>query len=72
MKEHHTKTKGDLGVLKAQLDLYEKCYYINPNEYTTTFTLRISPTKNNQKIGINLAEDYINIPKDLSENRLDI
>ncbi|PEB51618.1 hypothetical protein CON65_20590 [Bacillus pseudomycoides] len=25
---HHTKTKGDLGVLKAQVDLYEKGYMI--------------------------------------------
>lgn len=28
MREHHTKCKGDLGVLKAQLDLYEKGYLI--------------------------------------------
>ena len=26
--KHHTKTKGDLGVLKAQCDLYEKGYDI--------------------------------------------
>ncbi|MBT2754544.1 hypothetical protein J7E71_01120 [Mesobacillus foraminis] len=26
--EHHTKHKGDLGVLKAQVDLYEKGYMI--------------------------------------------
>ena len=28
MYEHHTKVKGDLGVLKAQLDLYQKGYLI--------------------------------------------
>ena len=28
MREHHTKNKGDLGVLKAQLDLYENGYLI--------------------------------------------
>jgi hypothetical protein len=28
MKEHHTKTKGDLGVLKSQIDLYQKGYMI--------------------------------------------
>jgi PD-(D/E)XK endonuclease len=28
MKFHHTKSKGDLGVLKAQLDLYEKGYFV--------------------------------------------
>jgi hypothetical protein len=134
---HHTKTKGDLGVLKAQLDLYEKgyliltpntehapfdlvayknkqfirvqvkyraaknnkieipyqtswadkngthskqydkteidimciycpntdsCYYVNPSDYNKTLTLRLVPTKNNQKLGINLAEDYLNLP----------
>lgn len=26
--KHHTKNKGDLGVLKAQVDLYEKGYMI--------------------------------------------
>lgn len=26
--QHHTKTKGDLGVLKAQVDLCEKGYMI--------------------------------------------
>lgn len=31
MFEHHTKTKGDLGVLKAQLDLFQRGYLIlNP------------------------------------------
>lgn len=28
MREHHTKNKGDLGVLKAQVDLYQKGYLI--------------------------------------------
>ncbi len=28
MKVHHTKTKGDLGVLKAQADLCEKGYLV--------------------------------------------
>lgn len=28
MKSHHTKTKGDLGVLKAQADLCEKGYLV--------------------------------------------
>ncbi len=31
LKVHHTKSKGDLGVLKAQLDLYEQGYLLlNP------------------------------------------
>ena len=28
MKKHHTKSLGDLGILKAQLDLFEKGYII--------------------------------------------
>ncbi len=139
MREHHTKNKGDLGVLKAQLDLYEKgyliltphtehspfdlvgykngkflriqvkyrtakndkievpfrtcwadkngthtqdydkneidimcvycpdtdkCYYVNPQECNKTFNLRLSTPKNNQKNGIHLAEDYIDLPLD--------
>jgi hypothetical protein len=40
MKEHHTKTKGDLGVLKAQVDLYEKGYLIlNPSTEHSPFDL---------------------------------
>lgn len=133
MHDHHTKTKGDLGVLKAQLDLYkkgymilipqtehapfdlvaykndkflrvqvkyraakggsiqvnfhtcwtdkhgthtkdydkseidlmcvycpdtDKCYYINPNECSKNFSIRLLPSKNNQKVGVNLAKNY--------------
>ena len=29
MKHHHTKTLGDLGVLKAQVDLYQKGYWVS-------------------------------------------
>lgn len=141
MKLHHTKNKGDLGVLKAQLDLYEKgylilsphtehssfdlvayknsnflrvqvkyraakkskievpfttcwadkngthiqdydkneidvmcvycpntdkCYYVDPKECGRSFVLRLLPPKNNQKTGVNMAEDYLNIPKHLN------
>jgi len=139
MREHHTKNKGDLGVLKAQLNLYEKgyliltphtehapfdlvgykngkflriqvkyrtakndkievpfrtcwadkngthtqdydkneidvmcvycpdtdkCYYVNPQECNKTFNLRLSTPKNNQKNGIHLAENYMELPLD--------
>jgi hypothetical protein len=29
MNTHHTKAKGDLGVLKAQLDLFEKGFWVS-------------------------------------------
>jgi hypothetical protein len=42
MKVHHTKTKGDLGVFKAQLDLYEKGYLIlSPQTEHSPFDLVI-------------------------------
>jgi hypothetical protein len=40
MRYHHTKNKGDFGVLKAQLDLYEKGYLIlTPNTEHSSFDL---------------------------------
>jgi hypothetical protein len=40
MYEHHTKNKGDLGVLKAQVDLFEKGYLIlNPATEHAPFDL---------------------------------
>ena len=40
MRFHHTKNKGDLGVLKAQLDLYEKGYLIlTPNTEHAPFDI---------------------------------
>ena len=40
MRIHHTKNKGDLGVLKAQLDLYEKGYLtLIPNTEHSAFDL---------------------------------
>jgi hypothetical protein len=48
---HHTKNKGDLGVLKAKCDLFKK---------STTF--RVETPKNNQTKGINFLEDYCEVP----------
>ena len=138
MFEHHTKTKGDLGVLKVKLDLFTKgylilnpetehapfdlvgykdgcfkriqvkfkslnskgcleiafrssyssskgvktvkvdkleidcyaiycpdtdeCYYINPNEFKETISLRVSTAQNNQKQNIKLASDFCEVP----------
>jgi len=42
MFEHHTKNKGDLGVLKAKLDLFEQGYLIlNPETEHAPFDLVI-------------------------------
>lgn len=136
--KHHTKTFGDLGVLKAQLDLYEKgfivsvpltehapfdlvitkdgvsktvqvkartvnsrgqlvvsfrscysdsngfhikaidkslvdiyaiycldtdkCYYFDPKDFKKSVILRVGMPKNNQRIGINFAIDYCQVP----------
>ena len=42
MIKHHTKNKGDLGVLKAKLDLFEQGYLIlNPETEHAPFDLAI-------------------------------
>lgn len=137
MIEHHTKNKGDLGVLAAKLDLFkkgwvvcnpetehapfdlviwkdgviktvqvkyreaakgyltvnfssswadkqgthvvpvnldyidlycvycpdtEKCYYFDPEDFNRSATLRIDLPKNNQKLNIKMASDYLEVP----------
>ncbi|WP_413362998.1 group I intron-associated PD-(D/E)XK endonuclease [Lysinibacillus sp. 3P01SB] len=74
--DHHTKTKGDLGVLKAQVDLYTKgymiycvycpdtdeCYYFNPKMSNKSLSLRVETPKNNQIANIKYASDYREVP----------
>ena len=64
---HHTKDKGDLGVLKAQIDLLEQGITIlNPltehSDFRSNVCLRVKPPKNSQKKHIRLASDYRRIP----------
>lgn len=52
--KHHTKHKGDLGVLKAQVDLYQKGYMIlYPQTEHAPFDLVIY--KDNQFKGFRLS-----------------
>ena len=64
---------GDLGVLKAQLDLYEQgfvtlnpvtdaCYFLDPREYNRSVTLRVETSKNNQSKSVRLAADFRRVP----------
>jgi hypothetical protein len=40
MYKHHTKSKGDLGILKAKLDLFEQGYLIlNPETEHAPFDI---------------------------------
>ena len=39
----------------------DQCYYIWTSEFETSIRLRTKPTKNNQKHGIRMADDYLNI-----------
>jgi hypothetical protein len=52
MNLHHTKTKGDLGVLKAQADLCSN----------TTIALRVNAPRNNQNAHVKFAKDYREVP----------
>jgi hypothetical protein len=51
MKYHHTKCKGDIGVLKAKCDLFNK-----------SVNLRVNTPNNSQKKGLHLASDYREVP----------
>ena len=50
MQPHHTKNKGDLGVLKAQVDLFE------------SVSLRVKTPKNCQAKHVNFAADFRRAP----------
>ncbi|MCR9101859.1 MAG: group I intron-associated PD-(D/E)XK endonuclease [bacterium] len=138
MYKHHTKSKGDLGILKAKLDLFEQgylilnpetehapfdivaykegafkrvqvkyrklkkndtveitfrssyafsggvvnkaidkneidlyaiycpetdqCYYIDPNHFSQSVSLRVGIPRNNQSNGVHWAEDFREVP----------
>lgn len=138
MYKHHTKSKGDLGILKAKLDLFEQgylilnpetehapfdivayeegtfkrvqvkyrklkkndtveitfrssyafsggvvnkaidknevdiyaiycpetdqCYYIDPNHFSQSVSLRVGIPRNNQSNGVHWAEDFRKVP----------
>ncbi len=53
MALHHTKNKGDLGVLKAQVDLFE--LWLN-------VSLRVKTPKNCQAKHVNFAADFRRAP----------
>ena len=39
----------------------DQCYYIWTSEFETSIRLRTKPPKNNQKHGVRMADDYLNI-----------
>lgn len=54
---HHTKNKGDLGVLKAQVDLYEKGYMIlTPQTEHAPFDLVIYKSNNFKRVQVKYRE----------------
>lgn len=51
--KHHTKSKGDLGVLKAQVDLYEKGYMILlPQTEHAPFDLVVYKNQNFKRVQV--------------------
>jgi hypothetical protein len=52
---YHTKTKGDLGVLKAQVDLFEQ-------DFGSSASLRVETPKNGQAKHVNRAADFRRAP----------
>jgi hypothetical protein len=56
-KSHHTKQKGDLGVLKAQIDLFEQ-------ECTASFDQIAEGRDNQERVAsaFNFAADFRRVP----------
>jgi hypothetical protein len=52
---HHTNDKGDLGVLKAQIDLFEQGSGSNAS-------LRVETPKNGQIKNVIFATDFLRVP----------
>lgn len=55
---------------KAEVDLYcvyrpdtDECYYLRPQRHVASVTLRIAPSKNNQRAGVWFAADFRDIPE---------
>ncbi len=54
---------------KDQVDVFcvycpdtDKCYYFKPQDVGSHFNIRVVAPKNNQSIGINLAENFTRVP----------
>lgn len=85
MRPHHTKDRGNLGVVRAQLRMSkgdvdrvcvyspetERCYYLEPRRFGEAVKLRVEPTKNRQSKGVLLAERFTHIPWPLSSARIE-
>ena len=54
-QSNHAKSKGDLGVLKAQVDLFERVSGL-------TVSLRVETSKNGRRQKENLAADFRRVP----------
>jgi hypothetical protein len=64
---HHTKDKGDLGVLKAQIDLFEQGFtlFVPLTEHCplgSNVSLRVKTPRNGQSRNVNFAADYRRAP----------
>ena len=40
----------------------DQCYYLDPAQHRVSVTLRLTPTRNNQVVGVLNAEDYLEMP----------
>lgn len=54
---HHRYTKDEIDFFATVWD--NKCYLVPVTETSTEKILRLIPPKNNQRVGVNMAEDYL-------------
>lgn len=40
----------------------DECYYLQPSDYRQSVTLRVTPSRNGQQVGVLLASEFRNLP----------
>jgi hypothetical protein len=61
--------KSSIDVLCVYCPDTEKCYYVDPKKFRSGVSLRISPTRNNQRSGVLWADDFTEFPSASSLKR---
>ncbi|GEB12611.1 hypothetical protein GUY44_15305 [Pimelobacter simplex] len=66
---HHVRQldKSEVDVFCVYCPDTDECYYFRPREHGRSLTLRVRPTRNNQRTGVWPAADFREVPAPLPE-----
>lgn len=54
--------KNEIDVVAIYCPDTDKCYYLDPQDFPSSATLRITPPKNGQATGVHLADSFLKFP----------